>query len=169
MPRTRSKVSEYKGQFGSVSLGTDVLGTQGVFPGISPVSKGGCTSCQATEVQARAQDKVRFAHARSRRTYGRIRITQKLKAQGLCVNEKRVGQLTREEGLRAKAGRKYQATTDSAHSRPVAPTTLDREFTATAPGLGISTTCGPRQGGCILPSSLTCSSARLLGSQFIAG
>ena len=39
----------------------------------------------------------------------------------------------REEGLRAKAAKKYRATTDSAHSRPVAPNTLDRDFTATAP------------------------------------
>lgn len=79
------------------------------------------------------KDKVRLAHARSRRTYGRIRVTQELKSQGLCVNEKRVGQLMREEGLRAKAAKKYRATTDSAHSRPVAPNTLDRDFTATAP------------------------------------
>jgi transposase InsO family protein len=32
-----------------------------------------------------------------------------------------------------EAARKHRATTDSAHSRPVAPNTLDRDFTATAP------------------------------------
>lgn len=39
----------------------------------------------------------------------------------------------REEGLRAKAAKKYRATTDSTHSRLVAPNTLDRDFTALAP------------------------------------
>ena len=79
------------------------------------------------------KDKVRIAHAQSRRTYGRIRVTRELKSQGIRVNEKRVGRLMREEGLRAKAAKKYRATTDSTHSRPVAPNTLDRDFTALAP------------------------------------
>ena len=79
------------------------------------------------------KDKVRLAHAQSRRTYGRIRVRRELKSQGITVSEKRVGRLMREEGLRAKAAKKYKATTDSAHSRPVAPNTLDRDFAATAP------------------------------------
>ena len=35
--------------------------------------------------------------------------------------------------MRAKAAKKYKATTDSTHSRPVAPNRLDRYFMATAP------------------------------------
>jgi putative transposase len=76
---------------------------------------------------------VGIVHARSRRTYGRIRVTKELKAEGFCVNEKRIGRFMREEGLHAKAARKFKATTDSKHSRPVAPNTLNRNFSATEP------------------------------------
>jgi transposase InsO family protein len=78
-------------------------------------------------------DRIRVAHADSRRTYGRIRITDELCDSGMAVNEKRVGRLMRSDGIRAKAARKFKATTDSSHSQPVAPNTLDRDFLATAP------------------------------------
>ena len=78
-------------------------------------------------------DRIRIAHAESRRTYGRIRVTDELRKAGVVVNEKRVGRLMRLNGIRAKAARKFKATTDSSHSRPVAPNTLDRDFFATAP------------------------------------
>jgi len=78
-------------------------------------------------------DRIRIAHAESRRTYGRIRVTDELREAGVVVNEKRVGRLMRLNGIRAKAARKFKATTDSSHSRPVAPNTLDRDFFATAP------------------------------------
>jgi putative transposase len=38
----------------------------------------------------------------------------------------------RQEGLRAKAAKKFRATTNSNHSQPVAENTLNRDFTATA-------------------------------------
>jgi len=41
--------------------------------------------------------------------------------------------MMRAEGLRAKGARKFKATTDSRHARPVAQNVLDRDFTATAP------------------------------------
>lgn len=78
-------------------------------------------------------DRIRIVHADSRRTYGRIRVTDELVDNGCRVNEKRVGRLMREAGIRAKAARKFKATTDSEHSRPIAPNTLDRDFAATAP------------------------------------
>lgn len=79
------------------------------------------------------KDKVRMAHAKGRRTYGRVRVTRELKSSGISVGEKRVGRLMREEGLRAKAASKFKATTNSKHSQPVAANTLNRDFTATAP------------------------------------
>ena len=78
-------------------------------------------------------DRIRIAHAESRRTYGRIRVTDELREAGVVVNEKRVGRLMRLNGIRAKAARKFKATTDSSHSRPVAPNTMGRDFFATAP------------------------------------
>lgn len=49
------------------------------------------------------------------------------------VGIKRIGDLMRQGGLRAKAAKKFQATTNSEHSKPVAENTLNRDFTATAP------------------------------------
>ena len=37
------------------------------------------------------------------------------------------------DGLRAKAARKYKATTNSNHNLPVAPNLLEQDFTAIAP------------------------------------
>lgn len=79
------------------------------------------------------RDRICAAHAESRRTYGRVRLTRELRESGEFVNEKRVGRLMKLDGLRAKAARKFKATTDSGHARPVAPNTLNREFTAEAP------------------------------------
>ena len=39
----------------------------------------------------------------------------------------------RQEGLKAKAGRKYRVTTDSSHDKPVAPDLVRRNFSAPAP------------------------------------
>jgi hypothetical protein len=79
------------------------------------------------------KDRVRMAHAKGRRTYGRVRVTRELRSDGVTIGEKRVGRLMREEGLRAKAAKKFKATTNSKHSQPVAANTLDRDFAATAP------------------------------------
>jgi len=79
------------------------------------------------------RDRIRAAFAESRRTYGRVRLTKELRDNGIEINEKRVRRLMKAEGLRAKAACKFKATTDSKHSRPVAPNILDRNFTAEAP------------------------------------
>jgi len=42
----------------------------------------------------------------------------------------RVDKLTRNNGLRAKAAKKYKAKTNSNHSLPVAPNLLEQNFTA---------------------------------------
>jgi len=79
------------------------------------------------------RDRICAAHADSRRTYGRVRLTKELREDGVLVNEKRVGRLMKLDGLRAKAARKFKATTDSDHTRAVAPNTLAGDFTADAP------------------------------------
>ena len=76
---------------------------------------------------------MHFKYRRSIRRAERRTSEREFKSQGISVNEKRVGQLMREEGLRAKATRKFGVTTDSTHSRPVAPNTLVRDFTPSAP------------------------------------
>ncbi len=68
-------------------------------------------------------------HGESRRRYGRRRLTYALRAQGWCVNAKRVRRVMREEGLRGvRKGRFVPRTTDSAHQRAIAPNVLQRRF-----------------------------------------
>ena len=49
------------------------------------------------------------------------------------MGKNRVARVMQTEGLRAKAARKYKATTNSNHKLPVAPNLLEQNFTATAP------------------------------------
>ena len=53
----------------------------------------------------------------------------------LCKRHGYTGSFTQVLGLKAKAGRKYNATTDSKHSLPLAPNLLAQDFktTTTAP------------------------------------
>ena len=65
---------------------------------------------------------------RKRKRYGSPRIHAELAAQGQHHGAKRVARLMRAAGLRAKARRAFRTTTDSAHTLPIAPNVLDRQF-----------------------------------------
>jgi putative transposase len=54
-------------------------------------------------------------------SYGRPRITHELRRRGWSVNPKRVYRLMREDNLLCVRKRKFVATTDSNHSRPIYP------------------------------------------------
>ena len=60
-------------------------------------------------------------------------LTLDLDDQGHKYNRKTVAASMKRQGLVAKAGKKYKATTDSEHNLPVAPNLLEQDFTATAP------------------------------------
>ena len=77
--------------------------------------------------------RVRASHDASRRAYGRPRIWKDLVEDGERVSEKRVGRLMREEGIVARARRRFKVTTMSDHDQPVAANVLDRQFTADRP------------------------------------
>ena len=64
---------------------------------------------------------------------GAPRIVKQLRDEGQTVGKHRVARVMRSERLRAKAARKYKATTNSNHNLPVAPNLLEQDFTATAP------------------------------------
>ena len=53
--------------------------------------------------------------------YGYRRVTRQLCREGWAVNHKRVLRMMREEKLLFKMKRRWKATTDSAHDRPVYP------------------------------------------------
>ncbi len=77
--------------------------------------------------------KIRVIHAESRSSYGSPRVHDELTDQGIRCGRKRVERLMQQEGLKAKAGRKFKVTTDSAHGKSIAPDLVQRNFTAPAP------------------------------------
>lgn len=81
----------------------------------------------------RLTNDIRRLHQAHKGRIGAPRMTRHLHAQGQCVGKNRVARLMRCSGLRAKAARKYKATTNAKHSLPVAPNLLQQDFTATAP------------------------------------
>jgi len=77
--------------------------------------------------------KVKKIHEKSRETYGTRRIRQELVEDGEPISRTRVGRLMKQQGLESKSKRKFKATTNSNHGRPVAPNLLDREFLVDQP------------------------------------
>ena len=65
--------------------------------------------------------------------YGAPRLTLALREEGWTVSRQRVAKRMRALGWRARAARKYKATTPSKHGLPVAPNRLGQDFTAFAP------------------------------------
>ena len=75
---------------------------------------------------------IRVIHQESRQTYGSPSIWHALVRRGQQVGEHHVARLMRQDGIRAKAVKKWRATTPSQHQLPVATNTLDRVFTVAA-------------------------------------
>jgi putative transposase len=69
----------------------------------------------------------------SRKTYGSPRILEDLREGGQLVGRKRVIRLMQEQGLRARARKRFKSTTNSSHDQPVAANILARQFDADAP------------------------------------
>jgi transposase InsO family protein len=64
---------------------------------------------------------------------GSPRLVLDLADEGHQHDRKTVAASMRRQGLRAKAAKKFKATTNSKHNLPVAPNLLNQDFTATAP------------------------------------
>lgn len=78
-------------------------------------------------------------HCGSRATYGYRRIHRDLVDAGERANKKRVAQIMRQEGLKGICKGKFKpTTTNSEHSKPIAPNLLDQKFTMTQPDQGWS-------------------------------
>ena len=79
-------------------------------------------------------EEIKTIHAdRDMKSYGSPRVHKELVARGKRCSENTVARLMRVHGLVAKTSRKYKATTDSAHSLPLAENVLNREFEQEAP------------------------------------
>jgi len=64
---------------------------------------------------------------------GSPRITRRLNAEGESVGRDRVARIMRLNGWRARAAKKFKATTNSNHRLPVAPNLLEQDFSAQKP------------------------------------
>jgi putative transposase len=65
--------------------------------------------------------------------YGVLRMLRDLKELGFYCGKNRVAAIMRNNGIRSKIKRKFKRTTDSQHSKPVAPNILQQNFSADAP------------------------------------
>ena len=90
-------------------------------------------SCPEPDQEAELRRTIRRIHLESRGTYGRRRIQAALRREGHVLGMHRLRRLMREMGLQGRLRRRYRRTTDSNHSLPIAPNTLDRAFTQDAP------------------------------------
>jgi len=76
---------------------------------------------------------VRASFDASQQRYGSPRIHEDLIEQHEPISRKRVIRLMQEEGLAARARKRFKSTTMSDHDQPVAANLLDRQFLAAAP------------------------------------
>ena len=76
---------------------------------------------------------VRTSFEVSKHRYGSPRIHADLREREERVSRKRVIRLMQEDGLKARARKRFKCTTMSDHDQPVAANLLDREFTADLP------------------------------------
>ena len=103
------------------------------------VSRGGYYQWQQRPASPRQQARQAL-EAEVRRVFddehgraGSPRIAQRLKDEGHKTSRNTVANVMKAKGLRAKAAKKYKATTNSKHSLPVAPNLLEQDFEAAAP------------------------------------
>jgi putative transposase len=82
---------------------------------------------------AQAVALIKSVHAQVKAAYGSRRMHAELQARGHRIGIDRIERLMREHGIRARHKRRFNATTDSKHSMPVAPNLLNRDFTPAAP------------------------------------
>jgi len=95
------------------------------------VSRSGYYGWRGRPPSDREQANVRLAadvqriYAEHKGRTGAPRITKHLHAEGQAVGKNRVASVMQAERLRAKAARKYKATTNSNHNLPVASNLLE--------------------------------------------
>lgn len=77
--------------------------------------------------------KITAAYETSRGHYGSPRVTKKLRKAGEQVSEKTVAKIMRNNGQKARAKRRFKATTDSKNTTRIAPNLLERDFAVDAP------------------------------------
>lgn len=85
------------------------------------------------EVRERLTREVKRVFDDEKSRPGALRIVKRLTDEGFRTHRKMVAKIMKTEGWRAKAAKKYNATTNSNHSLPVAPNLLNQHFEADHP------------------------------------
>lgn len=85
------------------------------------------------EANAKLSRKIKAIFDDEKSRVGAPRITKRLKAEGELVSRHRVARIMRLNGWRARAAKKFKATTNSNHRLPVAPNLLEQDFSAKKP------------------------------------
>lgn len=93
----------------------------------------GRTSSSSSHRRELLDVKVHGAFVAEKGRAGAPRVVRRLKAQGYRCGRHQVSLSLRRQGLRAKAARKFKATTNSNHALPVAPNLLQQDFSAERP------------------------------------
>lgn len=119
------------------------------------------------QADAKLLEAIRGIHQTSRGLYGSPRIHAVLMQRGVRCSRKRVVRLMRQAGIRSQRRVRYRMrTTDSHHTRPVAPNVLQRDFRATVPNhkwLGDILAIATREGWLYLAALLDTFSRRIVG------
>ncbi len=77
--------------------------------------------------------RIRSIFDRHKQRYGAPRILKDLYDEGIECSENRVARRMRALRLKAIQAKKFKVTTDSNHSKPVAPDLIEQDFSAAAP------------------------------------
>lgn len=103
------------------------------------VSRSGYYNWLNRSPSARAQKnaeltvKIKAIYDEERSRAGAKRIAKRLRLEGVQAGRHRVARIMRLNGWRAKAAKKFKATTNSNHKLPVAPNLLQQNFSASRP------------------------------------
>jgi transposase InsO family protein len=76
---------------------------------------------------------IRAIHSETRGAYGWPRMWRELRARGVRAGKERVRNMMKDNAIRARAKRKFKATTDGNHNLPVCENLLNRNFKPSLP------------------------------------
>ena len=96
-------------------------------------NEGGAGSGRVNDMALLAH--IRAIHAEFKGAYGAPRMWRELRDRGIHVGKERVRKTMKQNDIRARAKKKFKATTDSKHNLPVSSNLLNRNFSCEAPNL----------------------------------
>ncbi|WP_284085465.1 IS3 family transposase, partial [Acinetobacter nosocomialis] len=81
---------------------------------------------------------VKIAHEETKQSYGYVRLTKHLQAQGIKISTYAVRQIKKSNQLYCKRHKRFKRTTDSDHNRSIYDNLLKQQFSMTKPNLAWS-------------------------------